>query len=347
MKVMYLIKELSLGGGPRAMYYLCQAMPQVSFFVFAKAGPLQKDFLQLPNVEVKLVSRWNWRSVWQVYQFYLREQIDLLHCHSIIPAVYFIPFGKLQKVITFHGLHIRQYDFRKNDVLRFVRCFIKNMLVRFYQKSIVLCEEDKQYLERLLYQKKNLAIVPNAICIPGTDRKPAGFSPQYLNLLMVARYDFPKGHDIILRMLMEIGRDIPEVRVYFIGNQKVCQLLQAQKDMYDKHIFYLGETTQPYSCIEAADYLLLPSRWEGLPMVVLEALSLGTKVIAADTANVNSLADGRNIYLYRQADAQDFLRVLQVCRQHKADAVDFDLSPYTLQSVGEKMFALYETVCRY
>ena len=346
VRVIFLTKQYALGGGPRAMFYLCKAMPQVEFFVFAEAGGLAEEFMTLSNVHTMTIKKWGFKEAFQIYRFYKKNRIDVVHCHSIIPAIYFIPFFSMKKVITFHGLHIRKYDFSKNSILRFLRKLLKNLLVMSYQLSLVLCKDDELYLRNLLYKPKTLEIIPNAIQKPSVmgNRPCMSFDAQYFNLIMVARYDFQKGYDLLLDMLCVIKEDVPDLRIYFIGNDHVLHLLEGYTDLYNQKVFYLGETSDPYQYIADADYLLLPSRWEGLPMVVLEALSLGTKVIAADTANVNSMSDEKNIYIYHQGDSKDFLRVLKKCQKTKRDRAEYDLSPYTLATVGRRMFELYQQV---
>lgn len=343
MRVMYLIKNFSLGGGPRAVYYLCLSMPKVEFFIYGENGLLANDFKQLDNVHIYLINKWNLKSIFKIKVFYENEKIDIIHFHSLIPAVYFIFFTNMVKIITFHGLHIRKYDYKKNFALRFFRQITKNLLVCSFQASIVLCLEDKIYLQRLLWCKKNLEIIPNAFCLSKVEKNTEiKLDRSYLNLIMVARYDFQKGYDLLLEMLEKPEVHINKLRIYFIGNIKVDKLLRQYGDLYNKVLFYLGETTEPYGYIQRVDYLVLPSRWEGLPMVVLEALAVGTKVIAADTANINSMADNRNIFIYKQSDSKDFNRIIKKCVKYKYNKVNFDLSPYTLQNVGDKTFALYQ-----
>ncbi|WP_167737500.1 glycosyltransferase family 4 protein [Sphingomonas parva] len=51
-----------------------------------------------------------------------------------------------------------------------------------------------------------------------------------------------------------------------------------------------GPTRTPLDTLRGADLLLLPSQWEGLPGVVLEALSVGTPVVASDLPGVREIA---------------------------------------------------------
>ena len=65
------------------------------------------------------------------------------------------------------------------------------------------------------------------------------------------------------------------------------KLIQQYK-INDK-ISFLGHLDNPYAYVAGADYFVLPSRWEGLPNVVLESLALGTPVIT--TKEISGLED--------------------------------------------------------
>jgi len=56
-----------------------------------------------------------------------------------------------------------------------------------------------------------------------------------------------------------------------------------------EHVEFLGHLDQPAPWIAVADALCLPSTFEGFPNVMLEAMALGTPVIASDIAVVRSL----------------------------------------------------------
>src|SRR5690606_19549015 len=61
----------------------------------------------------------------------------------------------------------------------------------------------------------------------------------------------------------------------------------------ERHVYFLGHLAQPAPWIAAADALCLPSHFEGFPNVMLEAMSLGTPVIARSldvTRSLGSLA---------------------------------------------------------
>lgn len=349
MKIVHITKSLSLGGGPRAIFYMCKSMPEAQFILYAKRGIMEEDFKTLDNVELRFVDDWFFSTCRKIYKQCFAEDVDVMHFHSMFPAILFWPFEKISRVLTFHGLHIRKYDFISQPIKRALRRWVKNEFVRRFDACIVLNESDRHYMTKLLYNNSyanKLYVVPNAVMLDEkqmTDMPKVDFSDGELNLLVVARYDFPKGIDLLLDMMKEIKGDL-NCKIHFIGDEQVRQIVERYQGIGVKCVSYIGETNQPYLWMKAADYLLLPSRWEGLPMVVLEALKLGTKVIAADTANINDLADNRNVWLYKQGDVEDFLHILCLCNKHRHAEVTFDLEDYSLERVGNLLQRLYESI---
>ncbi len=351
MKIVHITKSLSLGGGPRAIFYMCKSMPEAQFILYAKRGIMEEDFKTLDNVELRFVDDWSFSTCRKIYGQCLAEHVEVMHFHSMFPAIMFWPFKKISRVLTFHGLHIRKYDFISQPIKRALRRWVKNEFVRRFDACIVLNESDKQYMTNLLYNKgyaDKLQIIPNAVMLDEkqlADMPNVDFPKDTLNLLVVARYDFQKGFDLLLDMLEKSDFDIP-VEIHFIGDEKVRQTVEEYQKAGVGFIEYIGCTNQPYAWMKAADYLLLPSRWEGLPMVVLEALELGTKVIAADTANVNDLADERNVWIYRQDDVESFAETVQYCVAQRNLPVNADMEKYSLDYVGKCLRELYKSIVR-
>lgn len=347
MKIAHITKTLTLGGGPRAIFYMCKAMPKEQFILYAKRGIMEEDFKTLDNVELRFVNDWSFFTCRKIYKQCLAEHVDIMHFHSMFPSILFWPFEKIPRVLTFHGLHIRKYDFISQPIKRALRRWVKNEFVRRFNACIVLNESDRHYMTKLLYNNSyanKLYVVPNAVMLDEkqmSDMPKVDFKKDYLNLLVVARYDFPKGFDLLLDMLKKSDFALP-VKIYFIGDEKVKEIVNKYQKAGVMCIEYIGSTNQPYAWMKAADYLLLPSRWEGLPMVVLEALKLGTKVVAADTANINDLADNRNVWLYKQGDVEDFVRVLKMCSKHKSIPSSIDLCRFSLDKVGTGLVELYK-----
>lgn len=343
--VAYVLKDFSMGGGPRAVRALCCAMADVHILLYGKkGGELCGEFLSLPNVELRTVSEWSPLTAWKVYRELRREGVHIIHFHHLLPALYFLPFNKIPKIITLHGLHIRKYDFIKAPLRKLLRRFCVNMILYTMEKIVVLCLEDKKYMCKVFYHDRDInkvVVIPN-VMEQGHDTEIADLPRREgLNLLVVARYDYPKGLDLLTEMIKKISRmdtstHVP-FQIYLIGDEEIIGLMEGTEG----YMKYLGKTLSPYAYMKAADYLLLPSRWEGLPMAALESLSVGTKVIASNTANLNDFADGENIVTYELGNEQNFLQVLDRAYLKKENPVTFDMSLFSPAHVGKQMMGLY------
>jgi glycosyltransferase involved in cell wall biosynthesis len=99
-----------------------------------------------------------------------------------------------------------------------------------------------------------------------------------LRLVMVGRLTYQKGIDRVLPML----KNINNCHLTILGDGYEKEKLEKTilKLGIEKKVKFIGFSAIANSYIAGADYLLLPSRWEGLPNVVLESLFLGTPVIS-------------------------------------------------------------------
>lgn len=343
MVIAIVLKDFSLGGGPRAVYYLCKSMPEARFIIFGCDGIMKESFEQLPNIEVNLVERWNSFTPLAIKKVIENKRIQIVHFHHLLPAILCANINIGSKIVTFHGLHIKKYLYRFNPFMKLLRKFVKYQILRNFDQSIVLTANDEKFLNKLFNNKfaEKISIIPNAIEGLSVDNEKSltCFDKRYFNILMVARFDFPKGHDILLEHLDFITGVLKNVRFYFIGDEKVKQLI---KTLDRSDAIFLSETLEPYSYIKASDALIIPSRWEGLPMVALESLSLGTKVIASNQANLDTLDDEKNVYIFNLFDKNDWIDKIEKCMNASKQPVDFEIRKFSPESIALQINNLYQ-----
>ena len=111
-------------------------------------------------------------------------------------------------------------------------------------------------------------------------QEPLSFSGAKFNLIAVGRLTYQKGFDLLIEALASI-QDIPwRLRILGEGEQKQSLLQLASDYNVCKRIEFLGLRSNPYSYMAHSDLLILPSRWEGFPNVLLEAMACGVPVLA-------------------------------------------------------------------
>jgi glycosyltransferase involved in cell wall biosynthesis len=109
--------------------------------------------------------------------------------------------------------------------------------------------------------------------------------PSYLILVVVGRMSVEKGHaDLIaaIRMLdQNWPSDLRPLCIRMIGDGPLRQQLEeASRELKRHQMIFVGIDPDPAAEIAVADALILPSHFEGMPNVVLEAMALNTAVIA-------------------------------------------------------------------
>ena len=101
-------------------------------------------------------------------------------------------------------------------------------------------------------------------------------------LVHVGSFSYPKRHDILLKAFAKIkDKDIKLVLVGAGEEEGKIKQLVKELDIDDRVVF-AGFHSNPYPIIKFSKILLLTSDHEGLPTVLIEALSLGVKVVSTD-----------------------------------------------------------------
>ncbi|MFG1603994.1 glycosyltransferase [Actinoplanes sp. NPDC049265] len=95
----------------------------------------------------------------------------------------------------------------------------------------------------------------------------------------VGRVTRQKGQDVLLAAWPEVRRRCPEARLAVVGDG---DLLPALRDRSVPGVRYAGASTDVRPWLAAADLVVLPSRWEGLALTVLEAFARGRGVVVSD-----------------------------------------------------------------
>ncbi|MDJ0510474.1 MAG: glycosyltransferase family 4 protein [Crocosphaera sp.] len=138
-----------------------------------------------------------------------------------------------------------------------------------------------------------------------TLRQELGFPQDQLVAVCVASLQPRKGQDILIDVFPEILDILPNLKLYLIGptgytaKWSKSLLKKIASSGWGDHVEYLGPKDNCLDFIYGADVLVLPSRAEAMPKVILEAMALGTPVIASDVDGVRELIqDGQSGFLF-------------------------------------------------
>ena len=161
--------------------------------------------------------------------------------------------------------------------------------------------------------------IPNYVPDPGppAPRTPAG-GP--LRLVAVGRLDPVKGHDVLLQAL----RDVPGATLDVLGEgggREALEKAVAELGLADR-VRLPGWSEDVAGDLPGYDALVLPSRTEGWPLTVVEAMLAGLPVVATPVGSVpEAVQDGRTGLLVPQEDPAALAAALRRLRDDRALAV--------------------------
>lgn|GEM_PF-2352483 len=155
---------------------------------------------------------------------------------------------------------------------KFWRFFCKN------KKFIVLDELYKKQLESLSI--RNVWVVNNPL--PFKIARSSSFE-KYRNILAIGRASYQKGFDVLIEAFKLSSLHSNEWKLIIVGpGVDSSEDLISRSYGYFDSIFLKGPSKNLTNLYQRAGIFIIPSRWEGVPFVFLEAISHGLPVVLSD-----------------------------------------------------------------
>jgi glycosyltransferase involved in cell wall biosynthesis len=120
----------------------------------------------------------------------------------------------------------------------------------------------------------------------------AGSPPQ---IVMVARFSSQKDQGLLVQALNGIGRDF---HLVLVGDGPLRSEVEARARALGGRVTFLGERADVAEILANAQILVLATKWEGLPLCILEGMRGGLPVVASDVGGVaEAVSDGETGFL--------------------------------------------------
>jgi protein-tyrosine-phosphatase len=150
-------------------------------------------------------------------------------------------------------------------------------------------------------------------------RRALGVDDRALLIGTAGRLSPVKGHAGLLRAARIVLEQLPTARVAVAGDGPLAGELRASAVRLgiDRQCLWLGARSDVYDLMSAMDVFVLPSLHEGIPMAVLEAMALGTPVVATNVGGIPEVIQhGTNGLL---VPAGDDCALAEACLELAAD----------------------------
>lgn len=160
--------------------------------------------------------------------------------------------------------------------------------------------------------KGQVAVLPNAVELPAT---PASYpsSEGALKLFFVGRFAFNKGIDVLMAVAKRLEAEglADRVRFELAGAGPLLAQYEAQGLPSNVHLLGKVSDEQLFQGYRDCHALLLPTRFEGMPTVVLEAMAQARPILVSDVGATAEMVDASNGYLLPKGDVDALYAALR------------------------------------
>lgn len=355
MNVLYLARELSVGGITKCIYNLCDGMKNETITIASCGGALQNNFTssgithyKIPNVEKKNVFLLIY-TIFILRKIIRDKNISLIHSHhrmtTLLARVAIL--GKSTKIIHTQHLNIQDKFFLTRIALRRISviCVSKDA------KNILIskCKLEGKYIEvvyNTIDRTTDIGEVDELI----EEMKEKG----HFIVAHISRLVSYKGVFEFVEIANEVLNVLPEARFFLIGDGPEYSRLKSkieQLQINDK-VFLLGPKKNILKQLEGVDLVLLCSEIEGLPLVPLEAFYKKIPVVATNIEGTREeITNGKNGFLIEQKDIQAFSQKIIYLYHHpeiyskmKVNAFETFAKDFTFEKYLTNHIVLYNMI---
>lgn len=281
-----------------------------------------------------------------------REKPDItisMYCNDafFLPSIH----DGSKKILEIHFSRFKRLQYGRKGLWRLADRFRSHedtRIVKKYNKFVVLTHEDKDYWGDL----DNICVIPNARTF--TFSNPALLDNK--EVIAIGRYSFQKGFDLLIDAWRIVCKKNKDWILRIVGNGEQREELQQKINTYgiEKRIILDSSRPDMISVYKKASLFVLSSRYEGLPMVLLEAQSAGLPIVSftCKCGPKDLIKNGISGFLVPENDVIELSnRILQLIEDKKlrdsmGKAAFINSQKYSMEYIMQQWIDLFRNLIR-
>ncbi len=320
-RILHVIDSFDLGGAQEALVNLIACADREKFApevaTMHGRGVYWEKFRAL-GVPVHSLSPHKFVPLyfWNLLRLLLTRDYDIVHCHLLAANLVAKPLAALV------GVPVRFNHDQANDEYRH-RQKLRLALDKFANRfSTHICAVSASIVEFLVKHegvpREKISLVHNAIDLrrftpaPGRRaklRREWRLPPDAPVVAGIGRLNYQKNFALFLEVAAEIAPSHPNAIFVIAGTGPEERALRKSAGTNVRFLGFVAETARLY---DAVDFLLMPSRFEGLPMALLEAMAMRVPVVASRLDGISEvIVDGMDGMLATPSFKDEFVAHLR------------------------------------
>jgi glycosyltransferase involved in cell wall biosynthesis len=324
MRILHVITLGELGGAQRYVAELARRQRSCGSEVEVAAGTTdwlvdqQESFSsvhRIPQLQRQISPRADLAALRALVTLITSGKFDVVHTHSAKAGILGRVAAALRRVpIVAHTSHGTVLGEKLPAYRRALYWSAERFATSLTDKLFAVSETERSLLQRSLRKPRPsirvMTLVPRYVRLITARWSPTGGCPS--DLVAIGNLYPTKGYDVLLRSLSLLSDRRPDVRLTIYGRGPELSALEAcatQLRIRDRVVF-AGHTSDAPARLASAGVFVMPSRKEGLPLALLEAMATGVPVAATNVGAIGE-ALGPDIPLARPEDPSDLSEKLE------------------------------------
>jgi len=321
LRIAFLTYNLGQGGAERQLFYITKALVELGFhpdiFTFYEGGYWESPLRKL-GVRVVLVNeRSKVARVKKLLKFIGQGNYHFVHSQQFCTNLYAVTTSLLCGVSCIGSI-------RNNVISEVSDMGLMGWFSLILPKQIVAnSSQGVENAKKYYRSPKNIHFLPNVVdtdvFFPGRPR--SHIDP--FKVITVGTVWKPKRIDRVIEVADILKHRVKRKIIFEVfgdGDQLKAMIeLANSKELLNSMLFFRGRSSDIASMYREADALLLTSDYEGMPNVVLEAMSSGLPVIASRVGDIPEIiVDGENGFSVHREDITKMADIIEAISEDRA-----------------------------
>lgn len=233
----------------------------------------------------------------KLYRIMKQEKPDVVHTHLDV-VKYAAAAAKLAKVKNcIHTVH----NVAEKEAEGLAQKINKLYFKLGWATPVALSPEVRRTVASVYgLDERNISVIYNGVdlskCLPREDYG----TRDTVTLLHIGRFNEQKNHVGLLQAFQKLRMQYPQCRLQLLGDGELRTEMEgyARALGVSDAVHFLGNQSDVYPFLREADIFVLPSKYEGIPMTIIEAMETGLPIVATAVGGVpDMLQDKENALL--------------------------------------------------
>jgi len=223
----------------------------------------------------------------------VNPEYQIVHCHTLFSNAFHLWAAKLANVPYRIAHSHNTSDQSKSKLVSTVYQNLSRKLIKKYATSYIGC--GAAAAKFLFPQQKEVLFLPNAVDtnyfsqIGAIDKNyinnKFNTTNDCLKIIQVGRLQSVKNHIFSIKIVKELKRKGINFKLLFVGDGDLLSLIREtiEKENLNNQLLLLGVRDDIPQLMAGADVMLMPSLYEGFPVVLVESQSVGLPALISDT----------------------------------------------------------------